>query len=161
MMRTKKAQVWSLDFIVSLMIFMAALIPLFFAWNYVNMQNQQQIMFGEAENQALQVTDALVRTRGLPEGWDQTSVNVIGLASEENVLNATKVSYLLSMGGSDYERTRAIMTGGYDFFLNITDINGTVHGTIGTKPEGSAIIPVERYCICNGRITKIEFAIVI
>lgn len=140
---------------------MAALIPLFFVWSYVNTQNQQQIMFNQAETLALSVSDALVRTRGLPENWNLANVNVIGLASEENMLNATKVAYLFSMGSSDYNRTRAILTGGYDFFLNMTDINGTTYGIIGSKPDGSMIIPVERYCLCNERITKLEFAIVI
>ena len=86
-------------------------------------------------------------------------MNVIGLASDENVLNSTKVSYLFSMGTSDYNRTKAILTSGYDFFLNLTDINGTTHGTIGSKDASRTFVPIERYCIYNERITKLEFAL--
>ena len=157
----KTGQVWSLDFIVSVVIFLTALMPLLFVWEYVNAQNQQQMLFDETEGIALSASDALLRTKGLPENWNTADVSVIGLASEENVLNATKVSYLLAMGSSDYNRTRVILTGGYDFFLNITDLNGTSYGVIGSKPADRMVIPVERYCLYNERITKLEFAIIV
>jgi hypothetical protein len=156
-----KAQVWSLDLVISIVVFLSVFLPLLFAWNHVNTQQQQQRLLDDAERTALSVSDALIRTMGMPENWNPGNVNVIGLASEENVLDATKVSYLLDMGGGDYNRTRTILTGGYDFFLNITDINGTSHGIIGSKPQDRMVIPVERYCIYNERITKLEFAIVI
>lgn len=157
----KSGQVWSLDLITSIVIFLMVLIPLFFLWTHVNTQSQQQMLFDETENLALSVSDALIRTKGVPEHWDAPGVNMIGLASEENVLNATKVSYFLSMGSSDYNRTRAILTGGYDFFFNLTDLNGTSYGVIGSKPEGMMIIPVERYCLYNERIVKLEFSLVL
>lgn len=157
----RKAQVWSLDFIVSLVLFMSVLGPLFFVWSYVNTQSQQQILFERTENLALSISDSLVRSMGLPEGWNETSVSVIGLASDDNILNSTKVSYFFSMGASDYNRTKAILTGGYDFFLNLTDINGTVQGTIGSKDASRTFVPIERYCIYNERVTKLEFALVI
>lgn len=137
------------------------LIPLFFVWSYVNTQNQQQTLFVEVETLTLSISDSLIRTKGFPEGWDIPSVTVIGLASEENILNATKVSYFLSMGSSEYNRTRTILTGGYDFFFNLTDINGTSLGAIGNKPENRMVVPVERYCLHNERITKLEFALVV
>ncbi|MEE9323806.1 MAG: hypothetical protein V3U72_04640 [Candidatus Aenigmarchaeota archaeon] len=156
-----KAQVWSLDLITSLVVFLVVLIPLFFVWSYVNMQSQQQILFDEIEMLSLSVSDSLIRTEGLPEGWNSSSVTLIGLASEENILNATKVSYFLTMGNSEYNRTRAILTGSYDFFFNLTDLNGTSHGTIGNKPQNRMIIPIERYCLYNERIVKLEFALIV
>ena len=157
----RKAQVWSLDFIVSIVLFLSVLGPLFFVWSYVNTQSQQQIFFERTETLALSISDVLVRSMGFPEGWNENDVNVIGLASDDNVLNSTKVSYLFSMGNSDYNKTKAILTGGYDFFLNLTDINGTVHGTIGAKESDRTFVPIERYCIYNERITKLEFALLV
>ena len=156
-----KGQVWSLDFVTSLVVFLVVLIPLFFIWSYVNMQNQQQILFYEVETLTLSISDMLIRTEGLPEGWDTSDVNQIGLSSEENVLNTTKVSYFLTMGNSEYNRTRAILTGSYDFFFNLTDLNGTSHGIIGNKPQDRMTIPIERYCLYNERIAKLEFAIIV
>ncbi|MCK4335830.1 MAG: hypothetical protein KAW40_03860 [Candidatus Aenigmarchaeota archaeon] len=156
-----KGQVWSLDFITSVLVFLVVLIPLFFVWNYVNIQNQQQILFDEVETLTLSISDSLIRTKGLPEDWNTSDVSSIGLSSEENVLNVTKVSYFLTMGNSEYNRTRAILTGGYDFFFNLTDINGTAHGTIGNKPQDRMTIPIERYCLYNERIAKLEFAMIV
>ncbi len=157
----KKGQVWSLDFITSVLVFLVVLIPLFFVWNYVNIQNQQQILFDEVEILTLSISDSLIRTKGLPEDWNTSDVSSIGLSSEENVLNVTKVSYFLTMGNSEYNRTRAILTGGYDFFFNLTDINGTTYGTIGNKPQDRMTIPIERYSLYNERIAKLEFAIIV
>jgi len=159
--RGKKGQIWSLDFITSVVIFLVVLMPLFFVWSYVNIQNQQQLLFDEVESLVLYVSDSLIRTKGSPEGWNTANVEIIGLASGENVLNATKVSYLLSMGNDEYNRTRTLLAGGYDFFFGLTDINGTSLGTIGNKPESRMVVPIERYCLLNGRIVKLEFAIVI
>ncbi len=157
----KKGQVWSLDFITSVVAFLIVLIPLFFIWSYLNIQNQQQILFDEVETLTLSISDALVRTKGLPLDWNTTNVDMIGLASQENILNATKVSYFLNMGNNDYNRTRAILTGGYDFFFNLTDINGSSYGTIGSKPPNRMTVPIERYCLQRQRIVKLEFTLVV
>jgi hypothetical protein len=156
-----KGQVWSLDFITSVVIFLVVLIPLFSIWSYVNIQNQQQILFDEVETFTLSISDALIRTKGFPEGWNNSSVTIIGLALEENVLNTTKVSYFLDMGNNEYNRTRAILAGGYDFFFNLTDVNGTSLGTIGNKPVDRMTVPIERYCLYNERIAKLEFALIV
>ena len=159
--KNKKGQIWSLDFVTSVTVFLMVLIPLLFIWNYVNIQNEQQIFFDDVETSALFISDSLIRTKGNPEGWNTANVVQIGLAAKENTLNTTKVSYLISMGNSEYNRTRTILTGGYEFFLNLTDINGTSIGLIGSKPPDRMIVPIERYCICNERIVKLEFALII
>lgn len=155
-----RGQVWSLDFVTSVIVFLIVFIPLFFIWSYLNVQNQQEMLIDDLETLTMSVSDSLVRTRGMPEGWDTSDVKQIGLAEEENVLNSTKVSHFLSMGTSEYNRTRAILTGGYDFFFNLTDVNGTQLGAIGSKPPDRMTIPIERYCLHSGRIVKLEFAII-
>lgn len=157
----KTGQVWSLDFITSVVIFMTVLIPLFFLWSHANVQAQQQQVFDEVQTLTFSISESLVRTKGLPEGWDVSSVNQIGLASEENMLNTTKVTNFLTMGSTEYNRTKGILTGGYDFFFDLKDLNGSSHGTIGSKPPGKMVIPIQRYCLYNGRITKLEFSLVV
>ncbi|NIO19414.1 MAG: hypothetical protein GTN76_01360 [Candidatus Aenigmarchaeota archaeon] len=160
MIERRKGQVWSLDFVTSLIIFFLVLVPLFFVWNYVNIQNMEQRTFDDIEVLALTTSDSLIRTKGVPENWNSSNVNVIGLADEENILNPTKVSEFLSMGNINYNLTRNILTGKYDFFFGITDLNGTVYGTIGNKPPDKTIVPVERYCLYNDRVVKIELTLI-
>jgi hypothetical protein len=156
----KKGQIWSLDFITSVIVFLIVLIPLLFVWSYINVQNEQEIRMNDIESLALSVSDALIRTKGFPEGWDASNVETMGLASEENVLNDTKVSYFVTMGNNEYNRTRAILTGSYDFFFNLTDLNGSSYGTIGSKPADRITVPIERYCLYNERIVKMELTLI-
>lgn len=156
----RKGQVWSLDFVTSLVLFFLVLIPVFFIWNYINIQNMEQKTFDEIETLALIVSDSLIRTKGIPENWNSSNVNVIGLADEENVLNSTKVSNFLSMGNSAYSLTKNTLIGKYDFFFSITDLNGTQYGTIGSKPADKTVVPVERYCLYDDRVVKIELALI-
>jgi len=156
----KRGQAWSMDFVTSLVIFFLVLIPLLFIWNYVNIQSAEQRTLDEIEMLALTVSDSLIRTKGVPENWNSSNVNVIGLAEEENILDPEKVSEFLSMGNNQYSLTKSILTGKYDFFFSITDLNGTVYGTIGNKPPDRTVVPVERYCQYKGRIVKLEFALI-
>lgn len=151
-----KAQIWSLDFAASLTVFLMVLLPLFFVWSYVNVQNRQEMELDEMERLALSISDALVRTGGSPGGWNSTDVKSIGLASSENVLDAAKVSEFLSM---DYNKTKAVLSGGRDFYFGLRDLNGTGYGSLGNKSRGEVAIPVERYCIYDERIVKMEFAL--
>ena len=156
----KKGQVWSLDFVSSLVIFFLVFVPLFFVWSYINLQNMEQKTFDDIEVLALTTSDSLIRTKGIPENWNSGNVNVIGLAEEENILNSTKVSYFLSMGNTEYNLTKNMLTGKYDFFFSITDLNGTQYGTIGSKPADRTVVPVERYCMYDERVVKIELALI-
>jgi len=156
----KKAQVWSLDFITSVVLFTLVIAMFFFAWTYVNTQSEQQRFFNDIEKAALSVSDALVRTKGMPEFWNPDNVKIIGLAADENVLNSTKVGYFFEMGNADYNRTKVLLVGTYDFFFEIKDLNGTSYGKIGIKPKERITVPVTRYCILDNRIVKVEFALI-
>jgi hypothetical protein len=147
----KKAQVWSMDFVASLVMFLLVLIPLLFVWNYMNIQNAEQRTFDEIETLALKVSDSLIRTKGIPENWNSSNVNVIGL---------TKVSEFIYMGNNEYTLTKNILVGTYDFFFSVTDLNGTSYGTIGSKSADKTIVPVERYCLYNERVVKMELALI-
>jgi uncharacterized protein (UPF0333 family) len=160
-LKKMRGQIWSLDFAISLFVFLLVLIPIFFVWAYINTQSQQQKVLEEMEHLALSISDMLIRTKGIPEDWNETNVKVIGLADEENVLSVTKVSYFVNMGINDYNRTKAILTGGYDFFFNLSDVEGTTYALIGNKSEGRMIVPIERYCIYNEKLAKIQFALVL
>ena len=151
-----KAQIWSFDFAVSFFIFFLALVPMLFLWNYVNVQQLDQRYLDEIQIKALDVSDSLVRTAGVPADWNATTVRSVGLADEENVLNATKVNYLLSM---NYNTLKSIMTDEHDFSLTITDLNGTVYGNIGISPANETAVPVVRYANYNERIVSVKLVL--
>jgi hypothetical protein len=150
-----KGQIWSLDFVTSFVIFFLVLISLFFVWSYANTQNVERRMLDNLEISALSISDSLIRTPGIPKGWNPSNVERIGLASEENVLNVTKIENLISM---NYDQIKSILTK-YDFHLKITDINGTVYLDKGISLANKTSVPIERYCSYNGRIVKLELTL--
>ncbi len=158
----RKAQVWSLDFAMSLMIFMSAFFAIMFGWNYINTSTLENQAMRELQLKALSLSDSLIRTQGIPAYWNESTVEVVGLAEEENVLNVTKVQYLVDMSGTDYDRLRSIMDiGFYDFYLEVEDLNGTVYKNTTTpvSATSSIVIPIERYAMYKGRIAKVRLVI--
>ena len=161
----KRAQVWSMDFAASLVIFTTALAVLLFAWIYVASQNEQQTMFIQMESAAMSASDSLIRQPGIPEGWTASSVTAIGLASQENILNATKVGYFLGMENDTIKSLLGV--GNYDFYFEVRYTNGTLaqlpNGDSvakGNYPQNASIaVPSERYVIYMDKIARMKFVI--
>jgi len=158
----RKAQLWSLDFVMSLLIFMSALLAVMFAWNYIGTNAAETRQLKELQLKALTLSDSLIRTGGLPDDWDEGDVVVIGLAQEENVLNATKVDSFINLSSSDHSRARGLLDMGlYDFLFEITEMNGTVfrNTSVPIGADAEVIVPVERYCLLEDRIVKARLTI--
>jgi len=152
----RKAQIWSMDFMSSLIIFFMALIAIMFAWNYIAYQSVASHELKQLQMKVFTISDSLMRSPGLPGNWDQTNVRVIGLADEEGVINPTKAQFLVAM---DYNVTKALLgIGLYDYYFEIADLNGTVYLNT-TKPivNSTFVVPMERYVIYGGRISKLKF----
>jgi hypothetical protein len=158
-----KAQVWSLDFAASVIIFTFVVGIVIFAWNYAIRNSADQVNLNILENDVLMISDTLIRVPGLPERWNESNVRVLGLAMEENVLNKTKVMQFVGM---DYDKIKYLLgIMGYEFYFEIRYPNNTLmwmDGTAlnkGTDPTGentTIIVPAERYVILDGKIAKME-----
>ena len=92
-----RAQIWSMDFIASITIFILMFSVVVFSWNYINTQNTERSLFSDMQVLGLDVSDIIVRIPGNPEDWNESNVQSIGLATRENVLNETKVEQFISM----------------------------------------------------------------
>ena len=57
-----KAQMWSFDLALSLVIFFSAMLSLLFAWNYVGANIAEGRVIKDAQLKALTVSDSLLRT---------------------------------------------------------------------------------------------------
>lgn len=148
-----KAQTWSLDFAASVVIFLTALILVMFALNYTLSQSRQQAEMSVMESAAMSASDSLVRQPGIPQGWNSTNVTTIGLASQENVLNETKLSEFVGMDYNEIKRLLGIAN--YEFYFEVRYPNGTLASlpggsqiTKGTYPsDATIVIPVERHSL--------------
>lgn len=148
-----KAQAWTMDFAASVVIFMVVLVLAMFALNYAIYQNQQQASFNQMENAAMSASDSLIRQPGIPSSWNRTSVTTIGLASQENVLNETKLAEFMAM---DYGSIKGLLGIANDqFYFEVRYPNGSLASlpsggllSKGSYPsEAGMVIPVDRYVI--------------
>lgn len=159
-----KGQMWSMDFAVSIVIFALMIGIVIFAWNYAIRNSADQVNLNILENDVIMISDTLVRVPGMPEDWNESSVRVLGLAEEENVLNKTKVLQFVNM---DYNQIKILLgIANREFYFEMRYPNNTVMDIGGTSlnkgidPVGqnsNVVVPVERYVILNGNIAKMEF----
>ncbi|MFH0956738.1 MAG: hypothetical protein V1813_02655 [Candidatus Aenigmatarchaeota archaeon] len=152
--KSRRGQMWSFDLVLSLIIFFTAAIALLSAWNHMSAGMADTRAIKTAELRALTISDALIRTPGIPADWNEANVEVVGLSISEGILDQQKVSMFTSM---DHDVARAMIgIAPYDFYFELSDINGTVYENTTVPPDQSAsiIIPVDRYAIYNGRIAR-------
>lgn len=153
-----KAQVWSLDLIISAIIFFSAFFLLLFAWNFASTHSEEQIELQDIESRALLISDSLIRTYGIPADWNFSNVAVIGIAEGENIINRTKAERFVSL---DYQTAKVLVSGRYHFYFEMRYLNnslvtsGGYNMTAGVSPTVSTIIvPVERYALFNGKAVR-------
>lgn len=155
-----KAQLWSTDFALSAVIFFLALGIMVFAWNYTTIQAQESLLVSDLENSAILVSDFLARDPGYPQDWNTSNVQVIGLASSENILNPGKIQSFLNMS---YSKAKILLSiGDYEFhfevlYMNSTLINGLSFGSQPTNAE--AVVPIERPVLYQGSPARMKLII--
>ena len=156
-----KAQMWSLDFIVSMMIFMTVVIALMFFWSYASLQVGEQITLDRLQDTAITVSDLLVRSPGVPEDWTLSTVTIIGLAREEKVLDPGKVYEFTRIPYSTAQKLLRVAP--HNFYLEILTPNGsvvTVNNTLvtaGSLPASArTVVPISRFVLLDGEIVRLN-----
>jgi hypothetical protein len=142
----KRAQSTSMEFLVGYFIFFLLLTLTVVLWSEKVSEIQYSENFYDREETAVDVAEKLVRTHGVPADWGSQNVTVIGLADEPRVLSKNKIIEFLQIMNysetaptspiylssgcanlSNYECNKEVLgVGKYDFYFNLTDINGTV-----------------------------------
>ncbi len=127
-----KAQVWSLDVIIGVTLFLSAII-LFYVYA-INFSDEAQEKAQDLENDGKFVSSNLL-SEGSPSDWNLTHVDVPGIANK-NRINQTKLDLLYLLNSQDYNTTKRLLNTRFDFYLFFTQpltANGTQIDGIG-KP---------------------------
>ena len=128
---------------------------------------QHSRTINEMESLSVEVSEQLLRTTGIPANWTKDDVDVVGLAdARPRVLNSTKVSNFIDMmnySSGGYDDNRYLLgTRAYDFYFNMTYLNGTDVYSTGRSHAGedvSDIVTATRTSILDGEIIRIQFTI--
>ncbi len=156
----KKSQIWSFDFVISVVIFIIVVITLLFTLEYTSTQANEHVNINRMERTALLISDSLIRSPGVPESWNISTVEIIGLAKEENVLNETKVAFLLNLTNEQIKTLLGIEA--YNFYIELRNSNNETLEVDG-KPiikgdypsNAHFVIPVERVVLFGNTISKL------
>ena len=158
-----KAQLWSLDFAASVVIFFFAVGLLIFFFNHYVSQSYEQSEFIEMQEIAIKTSDALVRFPGIPSDWGANNVTTLGLASQENVLDSGKLTAFISM---DVEKARTLLVGPYQFYFELSYLNDTIaqvngtNATIGALPTAANVtVPITRYVIYENQFAQAQLIV--
>ena len=165
----KKAQLFSGDIAIASMVFLSALSLVFLLWNTLISDINRDEALRDMENFAVGVTEQLIRTPGVPVDWNIYTVKVIGLTSEDRILNSSKVLNFIQLmnatNSTNYHDNKHLLgVGLYDFYLNITYLDGntaTVQGMqciAGLAPVNEIDkITITRTAILYDDIVRIKF----
>ena len=118
-----KAELFSTDFIISILLFLSIVIILGFY--YGNLQNDiyQQYLRNDMQKKAINVADLLATSSGNPDGWDSTNVKVLGLY-DNGKFNLTK---FLELKKISHDTVRRMMgTGVYNLNISMKNETGSV-----------------------------------
>jgi hypothetical protein len=115
----KRAQLLTIDFILSIAIFISILLTLMTVWGSVDTQIKDLEDRRDLQSLSVAITDSLVRSTGNPADWNSTNVKSIGLAETERVLSLRKIKSMFSM---DYFSVKSKMRlSNYELQIIFTD----------------------------------------
>lgn len=119
-----KAQSWSIDLALSVLIFISLISIFLFNFNNFTNDAANQRSLSSMQDQSLEVTETLIRTKGFPNDWNITTVKSVGLANRQNVLNNSKIEEFLAV---DYNLSRSRMgIWNYEYFTIMEHLNKSI-----------------------------------
>ncbi|MFA6035420.1 MAG: hypothetical protein WC759_00490, partial [Candidatus Micrarchaeia archaeon] len=135
--RGRRGQAFSMDFILSAVIFGIVLVLLVPIWSTLTAQIREAEVRKDLQIATSAIADLLMRSPGSPANWSVDDVMSIGLANSAHELNTTK---LLRLRDIPYEDAKTVLgLDAYNFSINVSERNGML------ATSGIAHSPVAYY----------------
>ena len=128
-----KAQAWYVDFIVGLLIFLFT-VAVYLTYTS-NLQQQDNGNLDILLKDAKGISSTL-SLKGYPEGWDNSTVTIIGIADDQEV-NGTKMKYFSRL---NYTATKKSFATPYDYFVYFENSGGDVINVNGVCGVGNSAV---------------------
>lgn len=159
-----KGQILSTDLVVSLSLFLAALLVFTLAWRSMSQGYWEAQSDMDMQSAALSISDALALSQGYPQGWEfsqQGNATSFGLASSKNALSHAKIKALQSSFASDYYSAKGTLGAGrFEPYITVGYASGATLYSFGQAPSSqnmsvsSAI--AERLCLLDGKLALLR-----
>ena len=162
-----KAQVWSLDIVIAIVIFSAGLIIFYTYGSNLTKTDEDQLSYMLQD--AKTISSFLVSS-GYPDNWTSQDVVTIGLTNSNFLINDSKVQKFSQLATTNYSITKKILSTRSDYFIYFENNNGTTISLNGIKGMGKSgvnqtniyesenpeqVISIYRFAIYNKQIIRI------
>ncbi len=154
-----KAQVWSLDIIIAMIVFVAALI--LFYQQSINLldervQQREDILLDA------QIISSYLVSSGYPQNWTVSNVTIIGLTDGKMRLQESKVLQFQSLITTNYSVSKKLLSTNHHYLITFEDKNNnsvsvsgiTQLGNNYTAAKPQQLIKVVRFVNYNSSIIR-------
>lgn len=158
MKQNKKSQIFTIDLIAAMFIFIVLLTAIMLMWNRYIVIADDHIEYDEAQIIGYQISDVMIKSQGKPSNWEENSSKalIIGLANSDRRLSSSKVNAFLNMSYNDSKKALNIPY--YDFSFQIKDLLGNnLTSFYGNNEEGDFTINLRRYVFYENEKAIMEF----
>ena len=163
-MPSKKAQAVVIDLFFALIIFIITLSFVVGTYGHNVLRLEYDTNYGLLMLKAFDITEMLTKSEGIPIDWNVSSVQAIGLASNDRVLSTEKITRLSNIS---YNKSRELFgIVGKEFFLQIRDLYNVNLFEAGISPlEGNTCgdnyeaVTLRRFAVWEGQTVILHFTL--
>lgn len=153
-----KGQLNSLDLMLAIVIFVF-LLSFVILFRFVDVLDlDKSLTKNKLEADALSLSDALIKSQGVPYNWEKNSSNVqmIGLVSSPNVLNSEKLQIFTNMS---YTNATQFLGLSSQFYFYVEDLEENRLYETGNSTLSDQIISITRFAILNGEKVRVRLIV--
>jgi hypothetical protein len=159
-----RGQILSTDLVISLSMFLAALLIFLLVWSTIAYAYRESLDDIGMQSALISISDALAFTPGSPPGWEFSAANAssYGIAASRNHLSPAKLSALSGQFSSNYTGAKErIGAGRFDIFVSVERAEGgeQLYG-FGRLPSAAgqqiSSAGIERLCMLEGELVKVK-----
>lgn len=153
-----KGQLNSLDLMLAIVIFVF-LLSFVILFRFVDVLDlDKSLTKNKLEADALSLSDALIKSQGVPYNWEKNSSNVqmIGLVSSPNVLNSEKLQIFTNMS---YTNATQVLGLSSQFYFYVEDLEENRLYETGNSTLSDKSISITRFAILNGEKVRVRLIV--
>lgn len=153
-----KGQINSIDATLAIVLFVIMLVFLTVLWFNGVLASKNTTDKNRLQYRAISISDALVKSQGLPTTWTSSNAQMLGFAKLPNVLSDSNVSAFTSL---PYGTAKDLLNlDSEEFYFYIEHLNGTIIYTSGNSSLGAdKIVSITRFVILNGTKVKMGLSV--
>ncbi len=131
---------------ISIILFTIMLIFIIDAWDNNNTNIAEKQLTSRMESEAITILETFLKSKGIPENWNSTTVQTVGLVTSQNELSASR---LLNFTSMSYADAKTALKVDYEFYFYVEDMDGNRLYAQGNSSIGNKAVSLTRFAVLN------------